>query len=119
MRLLLILLVNCAMAVSVMAAGNIADRVNSANQAWLRKDYLECQAILSGVVKSFGTRKGIYGPKFGVIYYKKGMAELRLAYVAKRNGDGLVARRWFALAAESFRICYEEFPNDEKHRADG
>ena len=115
LRPLVILVGCCVVTLSPVAAaggGDLSGRVQSANQAWLRKDYSKCQAILEGVVQNFGERRAIFGPKFGVIYYKKGMAELKLAHEAKRSGDGLEARRWFALAAESFRICYEDFPND-------
>lgn len=57
-------------------------------------------AILTKVIERFGKNNPqmLFGPQFGVIYYRKGICELRL--------------KKFPEAMKSFEICYRDFPNN-------
>lgn len=91
---------------------SLQDRMSSANTAFQNRDYQACRDILHGVTENFGARAGmLYGPKFGVIYYRKGLCELKLAGIAKRGNRLEEAKKWFEEAALSFQACYDKFPN--------
>lgn len=57
----------------------------------------EALAILDSAVKRFGKNPQLFGPQFGIIYYRKGICEMKV----KRWGE----------AMKSFEICYRDFPN--------
>lgn len=61
--------------------------------------WVEALATLDSVIARFGQDEPLktIGPQFGVIWYRKGLCELKL-------------RRW-ADAAKSFEACYRDFPN--------
>lgn len=103
---------------SLAGASDLSVLMSQANRAWLERDYPRSQAVFSRIVNSYGVRakQGLFGPKFGVVYYRKGLTELKLAHAARRAGREAEAQKWFAEAAESFRICHEDFPNDKKRR---
>ncbi len=87
--------------------------IAKANHAWELKQYPRSQAIFERVVNVYGKRakKGVFGSQFGMIYYRKGLTELKLGNTARRDGNEAEAKKWFNHAKESFRICYEDFPN--------
>ncbi len=87
--------------------------MTDANQQWKEKEYAQCQITFSRIVKMYGPRSAIlYGPKFGVVYYRKGLAELKLAHLASKAKDKELAKRWYTEAIKSFKTCYEKFPNN-------
>jgi len=93
-------------------AQDLQTQMSQANLAWEAGKYDKCQAIFVRIVTSYGGRAPIlYGPKFGVIHYRKGLCELKLAGDAKRARNINEAEKWFELAAESFEACYKKFPN--------
>ena len=93
-------------------AQSLPERMTQANQAWKDQRYDKCQAIFLRIVENFGGRaKMLYGPRFGVIWYRKGLSELKLANIAKRANNVDEATKWFEEAAKSFEVCYKEFPN--------
>lgn len=57
----------------------------------------EALAILDAAIKRFGKNPQLFGPQFGVLYYRKGICEMKV----KRWGE----------AMKSFEICYRDFPN--------
>ena len=117
-------LIIAVVVLSVSLAGDVSsqslqDRMASANTAYQKGDYQGCRDILHGVTENFGARAGmLFGPKFGVIYYRKGLCELKLAGLAKRGNRLEEANKWFEEAAESFQTCYDKFPNGAAGMAD-
>lgn len=110
------LLVMCAVAwvasFSTAKAQDLNTQMTQANQAWKEKQYDKCQAIFTRIVTSYAARAPLlYGPKFGVIYYRKGLCELKLADIAKRGNKKEEAKKWFDAAAKSFETCYKKYPN--------
>jgi tetratricopeptide (TPR) repeat protein len=59
----------------------------------------EAQALLARIVERFGKNNPLqlFGPQFGVIYYRKGICEMKLA-------------KW-PEAMKSFETCYRDFAN--------
>lgn len=59
----------------------------------------EALAMLNNAVNRFGKNNPgqLFGPQFGVLYYRKGVCEMKL-------------KRW-AEAMKSFETCYRDFPN--------
>ena len=99
-------------------AQNLQTQMSQANKAWEDGQYEKCQALFTRIVTSYGGRAPmLYGPKFGLIYYRKGLCELKLASIAKRANQLKGAAKWFELAAKSFESCYKKFPNDAKGMA--
>ncbi|MEJ6572035.1 MAG: tetratricopeptide repeat protein [Akkermansiaceae bacterium] len=93
-------------------AQDLQTQMSQANTAWKAGEYEKCQALFNRIVSSYGGRAPmLYGPKFGVIYYRKGLCELKLADVAKRANNREAAAKWFELAAKSFESCYKKYPN--------
>jgi tetratricopeptide (TPR) repeat protein len=60
----------------------------------------EALALHTQAVERFGKNQPLqlFGPQFGVIYYRKGICELKL--------------QMWEDAAKSFETCYRDFPND-------
>lgn len=86
--------------------------MSSANKAWQARDYERCQALFGRIVNTYGPRAPmLYGPKFGVIYYRKGLSELMMASIAKRGNDLKSAKDWYSAAAESFKECNIKYPS--------
>ncbi|MFK7912034.1 MAG: tol-pal system YbgF family protein [Akkermansiaceae bacterium] len=93
-------------------AQNLNEQMTQANQAWKDRKYDKCQAILERITGIYSGRAPmLYGPKFGVIWYRKGLCELRLANDAKRKNALDDANKWFDKAAKSFEECYKKYPN--------
>lgn len=93
-------------------AQDIQKLMSLANQAWEAKEYDKSQAVFQRIVTSYGKRAPlIYGPKFGVIYYRKGLCELKLAGQAKRGRNLDAAATWYEKAVESFKTCHKKYPN--------
>ena len=87
--------------------------LSKANQAWKNKEYTKSQAMFARITESYGQRAMmLFGSRFGEIYYRKGITELKLASVAKRTNKLEKAEEWFSEAAESFKICHENFGNN-------
>lgn len=104
---MLVLLLDCH-ATAETLDGLLGKAVASAKQG----NYERAQAFYARVTKSFGVRANIIqGAKFGEVYYRKGLTELKLADSCRKNGAEGLAREWFAKAAESFQVCYEKFGN--------
>lgn len=60
----------------------------------------EALAILTNAINRFGKvgkPAELFGPQFGVLYYRKGVCEMKL-------------KRWME-AMKSFETCYRDFPN--------
>ena len=103
----------------VTKAQDLNTQMSQANQAWEDGLYPQCQQILEKIVKVYGGRAPLlYGPKFGVIHYRKGLCELRLADLDKRANKKEAAEKWFEKAAKSFETCYKKFPNGAKGMAE-
>jgi tetratricopeptide (TPR) repeat protein len=93
-------------------AQSLEIQMSQANKAWKDGQYEKCQALFNRIVTVYGGRATmLYGPKFGVIWYRKGLCELKLAGIAKRDNQPDAAGKWFDLAATSFETCYTKFPN--------
>lgn len=93
-------------------AQDLQTQMSQANKAWQDGQYDKCQALFTRIVSVYGGRAPmLYGPKFGVIYYRKGLCELKLAGIAKRDNKLDAAAKWYELAAKSFEGCYKKFPN--------
>ncbi|MCF7674625.1 MAG: tetratricopeptide repeat protein [Akkermansiaceae bacterium] len=71
--------------------------VSKSLEAMNAQKWPEALAMLDSAVKRFGGNAKLYGPQFGVIYYRKGICEMKL--------------KMWAEAMKSFEICYREFPN--------
>ena len=92
---------------------DVAKLLRKASLEYRNGDYVNCQATLQQIVTNFGGRAPmLVGPKFGMIYYRKGLCELKLANDAKLANNPESAEKWFAEAAKSFQACYEQFPNE-------
>lgn len=118
-KLILAVMIMSASLVGDVSSQSLQDRMSSANTAFQKRDYQGCRDILHGVTENFGARAGmLYGPKFGVIYYRKGICELKLAGIAKRGNRLEEAGNWFNEAALSFQTCYDKFPNGAAGMAD-
>ncbi|BDS05705.1 hypothetical protein NT6N_07450 [Oceaniferula spumae] len=116
-------LVLCSLAwVSMLGAVKAQDlntQMSQANKAWEDREYDKCQAIFARIVSAYSARAPmLYGPKFGVIYYRKGLCELKLADIAKRANKRDESTKWFEEAAKSFESCYKKFPNGAAGMAD-
>lgn len=104
---------------SSLSAEDFHSLLAKANQAWERKEYKKSQAMFARITNAIGDRAMVlFGPKFGRVYYAKGMTELKLGGAARHAGDDVEARKWFAMAAQSFRVCYEKFPNKKNGDAE-
>lgn len=76
------------------------------------RDYVNCQTTLQQIVTDFGGRAPVTNyPQLGIVYYRKGIVELKLANDAKSANNPEEAGKWFGEAAKSFQACYEQFPN--------
>jgi tetratricopeptide (TPR) repeat protein len=108
---MIIVMVFTATAADV-SAQNLQAQLANGNAAYKKGDFEGCRNIYDHITKTFGARAPmLYGPKFGVIYYRKGLCELKLAGEAKRGNRQADASKWFEEAAKSFEICYTKFPN--------
>lgn len=93
-------------------AQNLNDQMSAANLAWKQRKYDKSQAILERITTNYSGRAPmLYGAKFGTIWYRKGLSELKLANQAKRNNAGEDSDKWFGEAAKSFEECYKKYPN--------
>ena len=72
---------------------------NKAVQAMNAQKWEEALALNARTVELYGRNQPLmlHGPKFGGVYYRKGLCELKL-------------KQWQA-AMESFEVCYRDFPN--------
>ncbi|MGJ8676771.1 MAG: tetratricopeptide repeat protein [Akkermansiaceae bacterium] len=88
-----------------------------ANEAWKNKEYEKCQSIFAKIVTEHGSNAmAEWGPKFGNIYYSKGVCELGLAQIAKRAKDDAGFKKWSLEASKSLQACYKDFPNDAESK---
>jgi len=93
-------------------AQDLTTQMSMANKAWEAGRYDKSQAIFERITKSYSGRAPmLYGPRFGVIYYRKGLTELKLANAAKRQRNLDDTAKWFEKAVASFKECYEKYPN--------
>lgn len=93
-------------------AQNLNEQMSQANLAWKERKYDKCQALFERITSVYSGRAPmLYGPKFGVIWYRKGLCELRLANEAKRKNALGDSQKWFEKAAKSFEECYKKYPN--------
>ena len=105
---------------TVHAQKDLNDDLASAQTAWSEGDFVQSQSLLEKIVTRHGEgAEKEHGPRFGVIYYRKGIAELKLAGVDKKAGKGDdVVAQWYTKAAESFQNCYTRFaPNNSGKNA--
>ncbi len=75
--------------------------VNNALAAMKEEKWEEALAFNAQAVERYGANQPLklFGPKFGSIYYRKGICEMKLG-------------KWNE-AIESFETCYRDFPNPE------
>ncbi len=100
-------------------AQSFQDQMLVASKAWKAGDFAQAQAAYARIIKSFEARAPmLYGPRFGLMWYKKGLAELRLASAAKRRNNKAEAEKWFGEAAASFEACYTKYPPKAEGMAD-
>ena len=117
-RLLVILSVVFVSVQGTVKAQNLNAQMSEANRAWVDRDYQKSQQLFEKIVKVYGPRSPmLYGPKFGGMYYRKGIVELKLANLAKRSQNAKAAREWFKKAAQSFATCYEKYPDGAPNMA--
>ena len=99
-------------------AQDLNTRMTQANTAWGEGKYQECHQLFENIVKTYGPRAPLlYGPKFGLIHYRQGLCELKLADISKRANKKEESMKWFDKAAKSFEICYTKYPNGAKGMA--
>ena len=111
-QVIMIMLIAAIALVTDVKAQNLQALLSNANIAHKQGDYEGSRNILNQVTEKFGRRAPmLYGPKFGIIYYRKGLCELKLAGIAKRARQTTDAQKWFEAAATSFEKCYTDFPN--------
>jgi tetratricopeptide (TPR) repeat protein len=84
---------------SVIAA-ELGDWVEKSEAAMKAEKWQESLDWVSHVLTLPDAERKSYGPQLGVIYYRKGLCEIKL-------------KRW-AAAMESFEICYRDYPNDNR-----
>ena len=82
------------------AQDDIGALVNRALLAMKQENWEEALKLNTEAVTRFGKNAQVIGPRFGTIYYRKGICELKL----KKWND----------AMQSFETCYRDFPNKEK-----
>jgi tetratricopeptide (TPR) repeat protein len=92
-----------SMVVSMPAAAqddDLGSMVNKSLLAMKAEKWEEALAMLTRAVERFGKNnpQELFGPQFGVIYYRKGICEMKL-------------KKW-PEAMKSFEICYRDFPNN-------
>ncbi len=79
--------------------GDLGALVDKGLAAMEAGQWEEALALHTEAVERFSNNAlTLHGPRFGVIYYRKGFCELRL-------------RKWED-AIKSFEVCYRDFPND-------
>lgn len=94
------------------SASNLNEQLTQANQAWKERKYEKCQALFERITSVYDGRAAtLYGPKFGFMWYRKGICELKLANDAKRKNQLDAAAQWFEKAATSFETCYKKYRN--------
>lgn len=87
-----------------------------ASEAYRAGRYQEAQALFKHIVDTHAEKaKTLYGPRFGFFFFRKGMCELRLASQAQQQRKKDQMKKWFDLAASSFKACYKDFPNGAKN----
>lgn len=102
----------CIAMTGALHANDLQTQISNSITAYENREYEKCHAILQRIVSNFGGRAPmLYGPKFGTIYYRKGVVEIKLANDAKLANNLADAGKWFEEAAKSFQTCYEKFPN--------
>lgn len=84
------------------AEADLGTLVNKSIEAMKAEKWAEALALSAEAVDSFGGNQPLvlHGPKFGAIYYRKGICEMKLG-------------KWEE-AIKSFETCYRDFPNPEK-----
>ncbi|MGA0846154.1 MAG: tetratricopeptide repeat protein, partial [Luteolibacter sp.] len=82
------------------AQNDIGSMIDSALKAMEAGNWEEALALSNEAVGKRDPKqlKGLFGTKFGIVYYRKGIAEMKLG-------------KW-SDALSSFDICYREFAND-------
>ncbi|MGB2559850.1 MAG: tetratricopeptide repeat protein [Akkermansiaceae bacterium] len=117
-RFLIIIFTASLALVGHVRSQDLQTQLGQASQAYKNMDYQGARDLLERITKTYGGRAPmLYGPKFGVIYYRKGLCELKLASEAKRGNRLGDAEKWFAEAASSFEVCYTKYPNGAPNMA--
>lgn len=94
------------------SAQNLNTQLTQANQAMQQRQFEKAQALYERITSTYdGRAPMLYGPKFGFMWYRKGICELKLANDAKRKNQLDGAAQWFEKAAKSFETCYKKYPN--------
>jgi len=103
MKKLLLALALLAFSQPLVAQDDLGSLVNKALKAMNEGNWEEAAKLNTEAVTRFGKNPKmamqLYGPQFGVIWFRKGVSELKL--------------NQFEAAAKSFETCYKEFPNDK------
>ena len=87
---------------SLHAEDDLGTLVNKGLAAMKANEWEQAYAFNSEATERFGGKNALrlFGSKFGSIYYRKGISELKLGK--------------FEDAMKSFETTYKDFPNDEK-----
>lgn len=84
---------------------NAAVDVPRAVELMRAKNWKEASIKLRNVVDQFGDRgERLFSPKYGQIYYLKGYSELQ---IAKESKDEEVKNKYFQMASDSMKECFE------------
>jgi tetratricopeptide (TPR) repeat protein len=104
------------MAPTQVSALDIQEEVPLGIKAMRESNWEQAQGIFAKIIEAYGERgKRLFGGRFGVIYYNKGFAELKLATSFKRlGGEENMGKAvdYATLAKESFTNCYK-CPSDD------
>lgn len=99
------------------ANADIAEDVTSGIEAMKTNNWEEALRLFDRVVKNYADKaKGMFGGKFGIIYYNKGYTELQIGNQLRATGDEKSiekANEMYTAAKESFNAS-RTFPTDAK-----
>jgi len=86
-----------------LTAMGVGELVNGSMELMKQRNWAEALRWSDFIVKEFGDgAPSRYGPRFGGIYYRKGICEMQV-------------KKWKA-AQKSFETCYTDFPNTDPER---
>ncbi len=101
------------------SAQNVSESITEGMAAMRKQEWIKAHSLFSAVVGQLGERgQGLFGGKFGVIYYNKGVCELKIGRdLIGKGGEENVAKgsEFLTMAVESFKKC-REIPSDERSK---
>lgn len=98
------------------SAQNVGENIMEGISAMKKQEWLKAHSLLSSVTNQLGDRgKGLFGGKYGTVYYNKGFCELKLGKdLVAMGGEENVAKgaEYLTMAVDSFKKC-REIPSDD------